>query len=45
MDRVLAAMPVRSDLRQADVFLSYSVKDSALIESLADELEGRHIPV
>ena len=45
MDRILAAMPVRSDLRQADVFLSYSVKDGALIDSLADELEGRHIPV
>jgi GTPase SAR1 family protein len=45
MDRVLAAMPVRSDLRQADVFLSYSINDGALIQSLADELEGRHIPV
>jgi GTPase SAR1 family protein len=45
MDRVLAAMPIRSDLRQADVFLSYSTKDGAQIESLADELEGRHIPV
>jgi hypothetical protein len=46
MDRVLAAMPVRSDLRQADVFLSYSVKDGAQkIQSLADELEGRHFSV
>jgi hypothetical protein len=45
IDRVLAAMPVRSDLRQADVFLSYSVKDGAQIERLANELEGRHIPV
>jgi signal recognition particle receptor subunit beta len=45
MDRVLAAMPVRSDLRQADVFLSYSSKDRAEIQSLADELEGNHISV
>jgi hypothetical protein len=45
MDRVLAAMPVRSDLRQADVFLSYSSKDGAQIQSLADELENKHISV
>jgi hypothetical protein len=45
MDRVLAAMPVRSDLRQADIFLSYSSKDGAQIQSLADELEGKHITV
>jgi hypothetical protein len=45
MDRILAAMPVRSDLRQADVFLSYSSKDGAQIQSLADDLEGGHIPV
>jgi signal recognition particle receptor subunit beta len=45
MDRILAAMPVRSDLRQADVFLSYSSKDGAQIQSLADELEGRHISI
>jgi len=45
MDRVLAAMPVRSDLKQADVFLSYSSKDGVQIQSLADELEGRHISV
>jgi hypothetical protein len=45
MDRVLAAMPVRSDLRQDDVFLSYSSKDGAQIQSLADELEGKHISV
>jgi hypothetical protein len=38
-------MPVRSDLRQADVFLSYSSKDGAQIQSLADELEGKHISV
>jgi hypothetical protein len=34
MDRVLAAMPVRSDLRQADVFLSYSSNDGAQIQAL-----------
>jgi hypothetical protein len=45
MDRVLVAMPVRSDLRQADVFLSYSSKDDAQIQSLAGELEGKHISV
>jgi TIR domain len=45
MDRVSAAMPVRSDLRQADVFLSYSNKDAAQIERLADELEGKHVSV
>jgi GTPase SAR1 family protein len=45
MDRVLKAMPVLSDLRQADVFLSYSSKDGAQIESLSDELEARHISV
>jgi hypothetical protein len=45
MDRVLAATPVRSDLRQADIFLSYSSKDGTQIESLADELEGKHISV
>jgi signal recognition particle receptor subunit beta len=45
MDCILAAMPVRSDLRQADVFLSYSSKDGAQIQSLADELEGKHISV
>jgi len=44
-DRVLAAMPVRSDLRQANVFLSYSSKDGAQIQSLVDELEGKHISV
>jgi hypothetical protein len=45
MDRILAAMPVRSDLRQADVFLSYSSKDGAQIQSLADDLEGKRISV
>jgi hypothetical protein len=45
MDRVLAAMPVRSDLRQADIFLSYSSKDGAQIQSLAEQLEGKPISV
>jgi hypothetical protein len=45
MDRVLAAMPVRSDLRQADIFLSYSVKDDAQVQNLSDELERRRISV
>jgi hypothetical protein len=45
MDRVLAAMPVPPDLRQTDVFLSYSSKDGEQIQSLADELEGKHISV
>jgi hypothetical protein len=45
MDRVLARMPVRSDLRQADVFLSYSSKDAAQVQRLADDLEGKHISV
>ena len=38
-------MPVRSDLRQADVFLSYSSKDDVQVQSLADELEGKRISV
>jgi hypothetical protein len=45
MDRILVAMPVPRNLRQADVFLSYSSKDGAQIQSLAGELEGNHIPV
>jgi TIR domain len=45
MDRILAAMPVRSDLREADIFLSYSSKDGAQIKSLADELERKPISV
>jgi hypothetical protein len=45
MDRISAAMPVRSDLRQADVFLSYSSKDGAQIQNLADQLEGKPISV
>jgi len=45
LDRVLAAMPVRADLRQADVFLSYSSKDGEQIESLSDALEGKHLSV
>jgi signal recognition particle receptor subunit beta len=45
MDRILKAMPVRSDLRHADVFLSYSNKDGAQIQDIADELEGRQLSV
>jgi C-terminal of Roc, COR, domain/TIR domain len=45
MDRILETMPVRSDLRQADIFLSYSNKDGAQIQSLADELERKPISV
>ena len=45
MDRVLAATPVRPDLRQADVFLSYSSKDGAQIEKLDSELDGKHFSV
>ena len=45
MRRVLAAMPAKPELRQADVFLSYSSKDGALIERLADQLEGKRISV
>jgi hypothetical protein len=45
MDRVLAAMPVRPNLRQADVFLSHSSKDAAQVQRLADELESKHISV
>ena len=45
MDRILAAMPVRSDLRQADVFLSYSSKDGSQMQSLADKLEGERVSV
>jgi GTPase SAR1 family protein len=45
MDRVLAAVPVPSELRQADVFLSYSSKDGAQIQGLADELEDKHVSV
>jgi hypothetical protein len=45
MDRVLAAMPERADFKQADVFLSYSSKDGAQIQRLADELEGKHLSV
>ncbi len=45
MDRILAAMPMRPDLRQADVFLSYSSKDGVQIQSLADDLERKRISV
>jgi hypothetical protein len=45
MDRILAAMPVPRNLRQADVFLSYSSKDGDQIQSLADKLEGKHISI
>jgi GTPase SAR1 family protein len=43
VDRILARMPVPRNLREADVFLSYSSKDGAQIQRLADELEGKHI--
>ena len=45
LDRVLSATPVKPELRQADVFLSYSSKDGAEIEKLDSELEGRHFSV
>jgi hypothetical protein len=45
LDRVLAAMPVRPDLQQADVFLSYSSKDGAQIEKLDSELDAKHFSV
>jgi hypothetical protein len=45
MDRIRAAMPVRSDLGEADIFLSYSSKDGAQIQSLADQLERKPISV
>jgi len=45
LDRVLAAMPVRPDLQQADAFLSYSSKDGAHIEKLDSELHGKHFSV
>ena len=45
LDRVLAAMPVSPDLRQADVFLSYSSKDGALVEKLDNELTGKRVSV
>ena len=43
MDRVLLVMPIRPDLRPADVFLSYSNKDGGLIENPAYELERMRI--
>ena len=43
LDRVLAAAPVRPELRQADVFLSYSSKDGAQIEKLDGELDGKRL--
>jgi hypothetical protein len=45
MRRVLAALPARSDRRQADIFLSYSSEDGEFIERLADELERAHYAV
>jgi hypothetical protein len=45
MDRILAAIPVPRNLREADVFLSYSREDGEQIRSLADELDGKHISV
>ncbi|MGO9483858.1 MAG: toll/interleukin-1 receptor domain-containing protein [Rhodomicrobium sp.] len=41
MDRILAAVPTRSDLSEGDVFLSYSSRDAAQIESLSNVLEGK----
>ena len=45
LERVLAATPVRPELRQADVFLSYSSKDGAQIEKLDSELDSKRISV
>ncbi len=45
LDRVLAATPVKPELRQADVFLSYSSKDGARIENLDGELTSKHFSV
>ena len=45
LDRVLAATPVRPDLQQADVFLSYSHQDGAEIEKLDSDLAAKHISV
>ena len=45
LDRILEAMPVKPELREADVFLSYSSKDGAEIEKLDDELDSRRISV
>ena len=45
LQRVLAAAPVRPELRQADVFLSYSSKDGTQIEKLDSELTGKHYSV
>ena len=44
LDRVLAATPVKPELRQADVFLSYSSKDGAQIEKLDGELDASISP-
>jgi hypothetical protein len=45
MDRVLGATPVRPELRQADVFLSYSSRDAAQIDRLDGELDSKRISV
>jgi len=45
LERVLAATPVKPELRQADVFLSYSSKDGAQIEALNSELSGKRFSV
>jgi hypothetical protein len=45
LDRVLAAAPVNPELRQADVFLSYSSKDGAEIEKLDGEFTSKRFSV
>ena len=45
LERVLAAAPIKPELRQADVFLSYSSKDGALIAKLDSELDAKHFSV
>ena len=44
-NRVLASMPVQAHQKQADVFISYSSKDGAGVEALAEEIEKNHISV
>ena len=45
LDRVLAAAPVKPELYQADVFLSYSSKDGVEIEKLDGKLTGKYFSV
>jgi hypothetical protein len=45
LNRVLAAAPVKPELQQADVFLSYSSKDGAQIEKLDSELASKYFSV